>query len=349
MNILFICSAKTWGGNEKWVSIAMEGLRKRHNIFFLGKNHHLKGRFNADIPFFSARFSSVFDLTTKKEIKKVVLENRIDVIVSTKKKEYFIAGLVSRSLGIKHLLRLGIVRKMKWPFWHQLVYGRLNDGIIVNAHRIKNELIKNPWMRHHPVHVIYNGIAGVGNTPRADSVSAHFTIVSTGMLTRRKGFHLLTEAIAGFPEMQRRRLKVHILGEGREEKSFKQQIVKKGLEEVIFFEGFTDPEPWLAEASLFCLLSANEGVSNALVEAMAAGIPVLTTNAGGAGEFIVDTKNGYLVSRDVEAIRQKLDALISLPPEQLKITGRKGRETVAALFDMDRMVEELEMCLHNFT
>jgi glycosyltransferase involved in cell wall biosynthesis len=349
MNILFICSAKAWGGNEKWVSIAMEGLKQRHNVFFLGKDHYLKGRFGADLPFYSTRFASVFDLTTKKTIEKIVNENKIDVIVSTKKKGYFLAGLAARSLGVKHVLRLGIVRKMKWPLWHRLVYGRLNDGVIVNAHRIKNELLKYSWMRNHPVEVIYNGIPGLKETPRADYVSEPFTIVSTGMLTRRKGFHLLIEAVAKLPKELRSCVKVHILGKGREEESLKGQIKRKGLEEVIFTEGFTDPKPWLAKASLFCLLSANEGISNALVEAMAAGIPVLTTDAGGAGEFIVDLENGYLVRRDVKAIGHKLNELINMPSEQLRISGEKGRKTVSALFDMDRMVEELEMFLHNFT
>jgi glycosyltransferase involved in cell wall biosynthesis len=244
---------------------------------------------------------------------------------------------------------LGIVRKMKWPGWHRLVYDRLNDGIIVNAHRIKNELLTYSWMRNHPVKVIYNGIPGLEKSAQADCVSEPFTIVSTGMLTRRKGFHLLIEAVAKMPEKIRSRVKVHILGKGREEESLKRQIIRNSLGKVVFPEGFADPKPWLAKASLFCLLSANEGISNALVEAMAAGVPVLTTDAGGAGEFIVDGENGYLVSRDVDDVGGKLKEFITMPPEQLKVVGEKGRETVTTLFDMDRMVQQLEMYLHNFT
>jgi glycosyltransferase involved in cell wall biosynthesis len=288
-------------------------------------------------------------MKTRKAIEKVVTENKIEIIVSTKKKEYFLAGLVARSLGVKHILRLGIVRKMRWPLWHRLVYGRLNDGIIVNAHRIKNELVRYPWMKQHPVRVIYNGIPGLENTPRSDTASGPFVIVSTGMLTRRKGFHLLIEALARIPDENRRSIRLHILGRGREENSLKKLIHRNELEKVVFLEGFTDPKSWLAKASLFCLLSANEGISNALVEAMAAGVPVLSTDAGGAGEFIIDGENGFLVNRDVDSIVQKLNDLMRFPPEELKTNGIKGKQTVSSLFDMDRMVEELEMCLHNFT
>ncbi|WP_291862691.1 glycosyltransferase [Marinilabilia sp.] len=348
MNILFICSSKVWGGNEKWVSIAMTGLKKRHQVFFLGKDEYLKGRFDSDITFFSAPFSSVFDRFTRRQIVKVISENKIDVVISTKKKEYFLGGLAAKSQGVRHFLRLGIVRKLRLPIWHRWVYGKLNDGIIVNAHRIKRELMKYPWMRNHPVRVIYNGIPGLKEFPVSSPSSDSFLVVSTGMLTRRKGFHLLVEVLARMSVESRSRLEVHILGKGREETSLRKQIQKYGLEEIVFLEGFADPKPWLTKASLFCLFSANEGISNALVEAMAAGVPVLTTNAGGAGEFIVHRHNGYLVGREVGEIGRKLHKLMKMHPEELAASGRNGKDTVAALFDTERMVDELEKCLHNF-
>ena len=348
MNVLFICSAKTWGGNEKWVSIAMSGLQSRHRVFFLGKGDYLKDRFHKDIPFFSAPFTSVWDMQTRNVIHHIVTKYEMDVVISTKKKEYFLAGLVTRSLGVKHVLRLGIVRKMKWPLWHRLIYKELNDGIIVNAYRIREQLMHYRWMRNHPVQVIYNGIPDLDNVCSRSVPSDKFIVVSTGMLTKRKGFHFLIEAVSRLPDQQKDRLSVHILGKGREQTALAKQIRIKGLENVVFLEGFDKPGPWLNKASLFCLFSANEGISNALVEAMAAGVPVLTTDAGGAGEFISEGENGYLVPREVMAIEDSLSKLMDLPPEELQRTGRNGQETVASLFSMERMVIELESCLHNF-
>ncbi|WP_010662432.1 glycosyltransferase [Marinilabilia salmonicolor] len=348
MNILFICSSKVWGGNEKWVSNAMSGLKKRHNVFFIGKDNHLRGRFDSDIPFYSASFGSVLDLSSLRKIEQVVTDNQIEVIVSTKKKEYVLGGLAARRQGVRHFLRLGIVRKMKWPLWHRWVYGRLNDGIIVNAHRIKQELMRYSWMREHPVRVIYNGMPGLKEMTVSSASTVSFMVLSTGMLTRRKGFHLLIDALAQLPEEIKSVLQVHLLGKGREEESLKTQIRKLGLQKIVSMEGFTSPDPWLKRASLFCLFSANEGISNALTEAMAAGVPVLTTDAGGAAEFIVNGQNGFLVERDVESIAAKLKELIAMHPKELRACGQKGKETVSSLFDTDRMVAELEMCLHNF-
>ncbi len=348
MKVLFICSSKVWGGNEKWISIAMTGLKKRHNVFFLGKDQYLKGRFDTDIPFFSAPFRSAFDRSSGRKIEQIVSAYGIDVIVSTKKKEYILGGLAARRQGIRHFLRLGIVRKMRWPLWHRWVYGRLNDGIIVNAHKIKKELMRYSWMRNHPVRVIYNGMPGLKQAPASSISNNPFTIVSTGMLTRRKGFHLLIRALAQMPEERLSDMKVHVLGKGREEEALKKQIRDCGLQKIVSMEGFSDPGPWLRKASLFCLFSANEGISNALIEAMAAGVPVLTTDAGGAAEFIKDGTNGFLVDRRIKAIADRLEGLKSMHPEELRTCGRNGQETVSALFDPERMVEELEMCLHNF-
>jgi glycosyltransferase involved in cell wall biosynthesis len=348
MNILFICSAKTWGGNEKWVSLVMDGLKKSHNIYFLGKTPLLHSRFGSDIPAFWAPFKWTFDWRTKRIISKIVKAHSVDVIVSTKKKEYFLGGLVARSFGIKHVLRLGIVRNMRVPFWSRLVYCRLNDGIIVNAHRIKSNLLKYKCFQEHPVQVVYNGLPALV-CPKHEEWPKLFTIISTGMLTRRKGFHILIEAILKLPGFLKSRVAVHILGTGREEKQLQEMIRENELQDVVHLHGFCDPVEWLSRANIFCLLSENEGISNALLEAMACGIPVLTTDAGGASEFIREGENGYLVPRNAQQVSGKISWLMQADPRRLRKTGEDGRLTVESRFNMDRMVKEVEMFLHNFT
>ncbi|PWE00526.1 glycosyltransferase [Marinilabilia rubra] len=349
MRILFICSAKVWGGNEKWVANTMEGLQNRHDVFFLGRAPHLQEQFGSNIPSFWAPFRSVFDWETRKIIQDIVQENEIDVIVSTKKKEYFLAGLVARGMRIRHVLRLGIVRKMRIPFWSRLVYQRLNDGIIVNAGKIKNQLHKYRWMKNHPVKVIYNGLDERCRKDKATNEEAGgFLIVSTGMLTRRKGFNVLIDAIAGLPEQYQRKLQLHILGEGREKENLKKQIQFNRLQDVVCLEGFNDPFPWLKRAGLFCLLSRNEGVSNALLEAMSCGVPVLTTDAGGSGEFINHGENGFLTPGKPHLVAGQLKQILDMPSAKLLKIGNNGEQTVKALFNHKRMVEEVESFLHNF-
>jgi glycosyltransferase involved in cell wall biosynthesis len=105
-----------------------------------------------------------------------------------------------------------------------------------------------------------------------------------------------------------------------------------------------DPTPYLVASQLFVLLSSNEGISNALLEAMALGIPVLTTRAGGHTEFLCDGDNGYLVnSRRPQEVTDKLKAI--LQDGRREQVGARGCQTVRDQFRLDSMGAELERFL----
>lgn len=342
MNILFICSAKAWGGNEKWTSMAMHGLMQNHQVYFLGRNPELLPNFGKVSASYSAPFKWNFDFKTKSIIAQIVQNHKIDIIVSTKKKEYFLAGLVARKLNVKHFLRLGIVRDMKFPFWSKLLYYKLNDGIIVNAHKIKTNLLKYSYFNHHPIEVIFNGVPEFNLPQRISNENNTFTIVSTGMLTQRKGFHVLIEAISLLTDEFKENLELHIVGEGREENMLKQLVKDLSLEANVFFEGFShEPTKFLSQANLFALISGNEGISNAIIEAMYARVPVLTTNAGGASEFIKHQENGYLPIREAEDVSNILKEILRKNKKDLALIGQKGQVTAKSLFNVERMNDQL--------
>ncbi|TLX73913.1 glycosyltransferase [Labilibacter sediminis] len=342
MNILFICSAKKWGGNEKWTSMAMQGLALNHKVFFLGKNPELLLKFGPVTDSYSAPFKWNFDLKTKSIIAKIVKDNKIDLIVSTKKKEYFLAGLVARKFGIKHFLRLGIVRDMKIPYWSKLLYYRLNDGIVVNAQQIKTNLLKYSYFKDHPIEVVYNGVPDA-NIPQAELCQdGRFIIVSTGMLTQRKGFHLLIEAISNLPSDIKQQVKLHVVGEGREEFKLKKMVKDLNLQDIVFFEGFSHQSTsFLKQAQLFALISENEGISNAVIEAMYAGVPVLTTSAGGVLEFLEDEENAFLTTRNVPELAVRLEYIIRKNRNDLFALGAKGQVIARSMFNMDKMNNQL--------
>ncbi len=346
MNILIICSAKVWGGNEKWTSMAISALQEDHQVFFLGRNAQLHDKFGKTSGSYTAPFSWNFDLKTKRIIGDIVKKHHIDIILSTKKKEYFLAGLVARKYGLRHVIRLGIMRKMKIPFWSRLLYQKLNDGIIVNAQQIKKGLLEYSYFKNHPIEVIYNGIPetdiGMVIKPNAKK----FTIVSTGMLTQRKGFHILIEAINNLTPEEKNTLEVHIIGEGREESTLKELVTKYQLEKQILFEGFSNqPTQFLSSAHLFALISGNEGISNAIIEAMIMGIPVLTTTAGGASEIITDNETGFITTRKVEEVTIALQEILQLDQKKLAFIGQQGQTKARSVFSLHRMNHQLEAFL----
>ncbi len=342
MNILFVCSAKSWGGNEKWTTMAIKTLAEKHQLFFFGRKKSLGNRFAPGIPQEFAPMFANWDLFSFFKAYGFVKKNQIDLIVSTKKKEYFIFGLIARILKIKHLIRLGIVRDMNRPIWHNLIYNKLNDGIIANAHKIESNLRQFKFMENKPVHVIYNTVPGLQKlikTPLQHTDKFH--IVSTGMLTKRKGFHILIDAISKLSPEQKSQLQVSFIGEGRDRDSFEQLVQQNKLEDVITFTGFQkDPTAILSTANLFVLLSENEGISNALLEAMAMGIPVLTTDSGGTTEFIKTDIDGIIVERNVKAVAEKLNYILQ-NPSTLPFLGENGQKKIKKLFSEQRFREEL--------
>ena len=118
---------------------------------------------------------------------------------------------------------------------------------------------------------------------------------SVGWLTHIKGHRYLIEAIAKlkphYPKLQ-----CHIVGSGPLEEELLTLADDLGVAASIRFLGFTQDVPaCLSAMDLFVLPSINEGMGRALIEAMAAGLPVVATNVGGVPAIVQDKHTGYLV------------------------------------------------------
>jgi len=338
MNILFVCSAKSWGGNEKWTTMAMKALSVQHNIFFIGKSSQLISKFEHNGAHALLPFRSYFDGYTFSKMKSFIKQHNIELIISTKKKEYFQCGIISSQLGIKHIMRLGANRKMNIPFWHSLNYQKLNDGLLVNSEYIAQNLRRYPFFQHHPIHVLHNGISGFlsDSEPTVNKFdSCKFIIASSGRITKLKGYQILIEAIALLPDSLKQQLEVRIIGEGRNKEEFVTQYKDRSLEHIVSFIGFVEnPTDHMKDANLFVLLSEREGLSNSILEAMTLSIPILSTDTGGIKELIKDGETGYLVERNAQAVANKLAALIKSSTQLPKI-GQAGFEVVKEKFAFD--------------
>jgi glycosyltransferase involved in cell wall biosynthesis len=98
----------------------------------------------------------------------------------------------------------------------------------------------------------------------------------------------------------------------------------------------------LARASLFVLPSRSEGISLTLLEAMASGLPVVTTHVGGNPEVVKDGVTGLLVPPDDPAALARALLDITSDSARGRRFGRAGRERVAAHFDVRHMVRHYE-------
>src|SRR5256886_4183628 len=119
--------------------------------------------------------------------------------------------------------------------------------------------------------------------------------------------------------------------------------VQLGLGERVVFAGFRlDVPEILAEVAVSVLPSLSEGLSNVLLESMAAGAPVVATRVGGNPEVVEDGETGLLVPpRDPAALAQAICRLLD-SPELASRFGQAGRERVIKSFSLERMVQKTE-------
>lgn len=126
-------------------------------------------------------------------------------------------------------------------------------------------------------------------------------------------------------------------------RALEQRAARLGLGRHVIFTGFrTDVPELLSAATVSVLPSFSEGLSNALLESMAAGVPVVATRVGGNPEVIEHEKGGLLVPpRDSRALGEAIQAILENPDLARKV-AEEGRRRVAEDFSLERMVRETE-------
>lgn len=156
--------------------------------------------------------------------------------------------------------------------------------------------------------VLYNGVDTRRFAPPADPAAAKAAlglpagealILTVGSLTPVKDHHSLVEAIARLPLPDNFPVRFLFLGEGALRPALEARIEALGLEHRISMPGSSDRvADYLAAADAFVLPSRLEGMSNAILEAMASGLPVVARAVGGNPELVIDGETGILCPPD---------------------------------------------------
>src|SRR5699024_6057760 len=135
-----------------------------------------------------------------------------------------------------------------------------------------------------------------------------------------------------------------ILGEGELDEQLKQQAAALGISERVSFLGFKqNPYSYIKRADVFTLTSTTEGFGHVLVEALALGVPIVSTRCNpGAEEILGESTYGMLSDvGDVQSITQNLERALSLTDEERKKIILKGKKR-ANQFAADQIVEQYE-------
>jgi glycosyltransferase involved in cell wall biosynthesis len=168
-------------------------------------------------------------------------------------------------------------------------------------------------------------------------------ILCVGRLTPAKGQHLLIDAVERLAQ-RGRRVRLRLVGGGPDESFLREHATQINSPENVIFAGAVNQDrirSLYAAADIFCLPSFAEGVPVVLMEAMAMGIPCVSTNIAGIPELIRNGIDGLLVSpADLDALVEALETLMEDAAMRQRC-ATSGRARVLEHYDLGRNVDQL--------
>lgn len=224
---------------------------------------------------------------------------------------------------------------------------RRTDCIVTNADAIAEEYLSRGIGQPEQYTTVYSGIdvdQFQGIEPAADITGNGVRVVMIGRLADGKGFE---DLLAALDRLGRDDLSVYLVGDGPLRQSLKREIERRDLDEMIHMLGYRDDVPAiLAACDVFVLPSYREGTPRVITEAMASGLPVVSTDIAGIPEQVADGENGFLIEPgNIEELVTSIERLIK-SPDLRKQFGDAGQERVEQ-FSLDAMLSDIEIVYQN--
>lgn len=189
------------------------------------------------------------------------------------------------------------------------------------------------------------------NTSGRDINNDTLLIGTTAELVKNKGLSYLIDAL-GRVVSQTKQSNIHcvIMGEGEERGRLTHRIKELNLEHHISLVGFVpDCHRYLLGLDLFILSSLKEGLPYALMEAMAAGLPVIASYVGGIPDMITHNINGLLTPAKNSGVLANHISNLLVSHDQRKQLGATAQQTIATQFPLDRMITKTTNLYHELT
>ncbi|MAM88047.1 MAG: hypothetical protein CME36_12155 [unclassified Hahellaceae] len=255
-----------------------------------------------------------------------------------------IAPPTMRLAGLKTL-----ISRRDMGFWYSGTYlkalrltGRCVHAAVCNSKAVAEITSRFEKMPPGKIHVIYNGYPDMSSgeqvsAPWESRSEAEVVVGIVANLRPIKRIDDLIEAI-GLLAREGLHLKLNVIG-GGDPHAYMEQVRRLGLEGHVHLLGSQpEPERHIRDFDIAVLCSETEGFSNAIIEYMRCGKPVVCTRTGGNPEIVEEGLNGYLVPvGDVEALADRIRKLAENPQLREKM-GKVGRSQLADKYSMKAMV-----------
>jgi glycosyltransferase involved in cell wall biosynthesis len=342
-----------WGGQEIRILTEAQGMMGRGHAVTL-----LCPAAARIFPAAQARGIPVVDLPIARQslkglvaVRRWLRANPIDVVNTHSSTDSWLVALALATLRTQPVMvrtrHISAPVPRNWPT--RWLYLRATQHIVTTGEALRRQLIdENGYPPHHLTSVptgidITRFAPGDRAAARAalDLPKDAFIVGIVATLRSWKGHHYLVEALARLKDPTARLL---IVGDGPMRDVLARQIAEHGIKDRVSMPGNQeDVVPWLRAMDVFVLPSyANEGVPQAILQAMACGLPVVTTTVGGIEEVVANDTNGVVIApRRADLLLEALERLRAHPELRTEL-GRAAVSAASSRFGIDRMLDGME-------
>ncbi|MGH7964052.1 MAG: glycosyltransferase [Candidatus Binatia bacterium] len=310
-------------------------------------SHRLQER---GLPWLPLRVHNHIDVPAAWRLHRLVRKNRYDLVHFHTARAHALSPWLS-GLQVKRVVTRRMDYGVKKSRWTHLLYGQSVDAVVAISTGVRAALLAGGVPAAH-IRLIPSGVDTARFMPTSDARARvrqayglgeqETVVLLVGALVERKG-HRTVLAAARQLQTQGIRLRYLLCGEGPLRASLQAEAQALRLEQDVVFAGFCHDIPdYLAAADFFVHVPLWEGLGVAVIEALAAGLPVVASRVGGIPELIEDNTTGLLVPpQDPTALASALNRLIC-DPLWAGALGRAGQAVARARFDMAIMAKANE-------
>jgi glycosyltransferase involved in cell wall biosynthesis len=356
MRIVAHNGAAIWGGAERATVTLLEGLA--------GRGHEVLLLCNAGIVASEARRRDVpvricvlgGDIAIPHAVRLAGVLKKIapDAFIVGTYRKLFLATLGARLARVPRVIaRIGLETDTPRSAKYRFALRRWTDAVVVNAERMIAPFAELGGFGRDKVELIHNGVRAP--SPRGEPgavrnehgiAAGAFVIGTVARLARQKRIDRLLDAVSGLPD------DVHCLiaGDGEERTRLEVLATGPGQGKRVHFTGMREDIADVLDAlDVFVVTSDREGLSNAMLEAMSRGLPVISTPVSGAEDALGPGDDGEpagIVSADFSATTIA-QAVMTLRDDaaRRKTLGEAARERADTVFSTDRMLDKWEALL----
>lgn len=344
MKVCFVNSTRGWGGVKTWTLELIEHLcthgdeahvfcRPGESGSGFAKAARARGAVVNELV-----FGIDFHPLHIRQMRRYFQTQAMDVVVCNVAKDMRIGAIAARLAGVPVVHRVGLPRDVADRPKTRLVHRLVRPRVLVPSHDTAQGLCAElPWLDPDDVSVIHTGKVPAQAPPQ--KVHTPRTFIMTSQLKPEKGHAEVLDALAGW-QAQGYDFRLIVCGRGPEEERLRALAHTLGLAERVTWRGFVpNVRDELGRADAFVLASHSEGLPNALLEAMAAGLVPVARQVGGVAE-VWPGGSGQLAHLLVgpqgtaEGLEQAIGAVLQADDDQLQQWQRVAWQTCRERFNL---------------